>query len=265
MAAKKVGFIGCGNMAGAILDGIIQSKTVKAEDIIVFDLQPKAMERGKKAGAAAAENIEELCQKSDVIFLGVKPNAVAGVLKTAGAFLKDKALISIAAGISVAALGEMAGASVKILRVMPNAPAMVGAGAIALCQETTLTKEEMEFAEKMFQSIGIVEWVPEKLIDAVTGLSGSGPAYVAMFIEALADGGVKEGLPRTTAYRLAAQTVLGTAKMVVDLGIHPGELKDMVCSPGGTTIEGVYALEAGAFRALAMDAVYESARKSRNI
>ena len=265
MNEKKLGFIGCGNMAGAILDGIIKSGVFQPIDIAVFDISDEAKAHAKNKGVDIASNASELCRMSKTILLGVKPNIAKSVLSEAGESLEGKALLSIVAGVSCDTLRQWTNANVRILRIMPNAPAMVGAGAMALCSDTTLTDEEKSNAEKIFNSVGIVAWIPEKSINTVTGLSGGGPAYVAMFIEALADGAVLDGLPRNTAYSLAAQTVLGTAKMILDTGMHPGVLKDMVCSPGGTTIEGVKALENGGFRSAVINCVIDSSNKSRNL
>lgn len=265
MSEKKLGFIGCGNMAGAILDGILASGILKASDIVVFDISEKVKEEVIKKGVEVRDSIVDLCSISEKVLLGIKPNTTKNVLNEAGKTLEGKAILSIVAGISSDTLQEWAGVNVRVLRIMPNTPAMVGVGATVLCSDTSFTEEEKVEAEKIFNSIGIVEWVPEKLIDTVTGLSGGGPAYAAMFIEALADGAVLDGLSRPTAYRLAAQTVLGTAKMILDTGMHPGALKDMVCSPGGTTIEGVKALEDGGFRSAVIQSILDSSSKSRKL
>ncbi|AKL95949.1 pyrroline-5-carboxylate reductase ProC [Clostridium aceticum] len=265
MSKKKLGFIGCGNMSGAILDGIVDSGVLEASAMIVFDINEKAKNHAREKGVEIAADLAEVCSTSEMILLGVKPNITKAVLNEIGQYLDGKPLISIVAGISGDTLSQWANANIRVLRTMPNAPAMVGAGATVFCSDTTFTEEEKREAEKIFESVGIVEWVPEKLIDAVTGLSGGGPAYAAMFIEALTDGAVLEGLPRVTAYRLAAQTVLGAAKMILDTEIHPGALKDMVCSPGGTTIEGVKALEDGGMRSAVIQSILSSSNKSRNL
>lgn len=197
--------------------------------------------------------------------LAVKPQYAAPALAALGNTVDGKAVISIMAGATTQRIRDMIQGNIRVLRCMPNTPALVNAGAFALCSETDLTAEEKAFAEKLFTSIGIVEWMNEKLIDTACGLSGSGPAFVALFIEALADGGVLEGLPRSTAYRLAAQTVMGTAKLVMDTGMHPGQVKDMVSSPGGTTITGCQILEEMGFRAAAIDAVQAATNKSRQL
>ena len=199
------------------------------------------------------------------MILAVKPQYAAPALAALGDTMNGKAVISIMAGATVERIRSMIKGDIRVLRCMPNTPALVNAGAFALCNETDLTAEEKAFAEKLFTSIGIVEWMSEKLIDTACGLSGSGPAFVALFIEALADGGVLEGLPRPTAYRLAAQTVMGTAKLIMDTGMHPGQVKDMVSSPGGTTITGCQVLEEMGFRAAAIDAVQAATNRSREL
>ncbi len=262
MSIKKLGFIGCGNMGGAILDGIIAGGVIEPSDIAVYDIRDEIMVNVKNKGVTVASGIPDLCACSELVLLAVKPNTVEEVMVGMKGTLAGKALLSIAAGTSYAKLRAWADSSFRILRIMPNTPAMVGAGATVLCSDTDLTEKEKGEADRIFRSVGLVEWLPEKLIDVVTGLSGGGPAYAAMFIEALADGGVREGLPRSTAYRLAAQTVLGSTRMILEKDLHPGALKDMVCSPGGTTIEGVKALEEGGFRAAVINSVIESSEKA---
>ena len=264
MLKQKIGFLGCGNMAAAIIGGIISGGVVPADQIYAYALHYDALKaRADAQGYHAVDSLDALCRSSDVIVLAVKPNVVPQVLAEAGEGLAGKTVISIAAGLSVERLTSMLPGQCHLLRVMPNTPAMVGAGATALCSSTNFTEDEKAVAEQIFGAIGIFEWVPERLMDAVTAVSCSGPAYVFLFIEAMADAGVREGLPRATAYRLAAQTVLGSGKMMIDTGKHPGLLKDMVCSPAGTTIEAVYALEKGGLRAAVQDAVRVCADKSK--
>lgn len=265
MITKKIGIIGCGNMGGAILYGAIESGVLPKENAYVYDTNPDMMEKAKGWGVHLVSSDEEVCEKSDLILLAVKPQNAAEALEQCKKALHQKAVLSIVAGVTVERLQHMVDGTPRILRIMPNTPAMVFAGAMALCSDHDLRSDECDAASALFESIGIVEWVPEKLIDAVCGLSGGGPAYAAMFIEALADGGVKQGLPRATAYRLAAQTCLGTAKMILETGIHPGALKDMVTSPGGTTIEGCEALERGAMRYAVMDCVKAGTEKSKSL
>lgn len=265
MIAKKIGVIGCGNMGGAILYGALESGVLPKENAYVYDINPAMMEKAKGWGVHLPSSNEELCEKSDLILLAVKPQNAEEALAQCKKALHQKAMMSIVAGVTVERLQHMIDGTPRILRIMPNTPAMVFAGAMSLCSDHTLSDDERDDASALFESIGIVEWVPKTLMDVVCGLSGGGPAYAAMFIEALADGAVKQGLPRATAYRLAAQTCLGTAKMILEMGIHPGALKDMVTSPGGTTIEGCEALERGAMRYAVMDCIKVSTEKSKNL
>ena len=251
MITKKIGIIGCGNMGGAILYGALESNVLKKEDVYVYDIAPAMMEKAGGWGVNLAKDDEEVCQKADIILLAVKPQNVSEALSQCKGALDNKALMSIVAGVTVERLRSMTGTHPRILRLLPNTPAMVF--------------EELKAAKEIYSAIGIIEMVPEHLIDAACALNGGGPAYVAMFIEAMADGGVKQGLPRTTAYRLAAQTCLGTAKMILEQGIHPGQIKDMVTSPGGTTIEGCEALEKGAMRGAVMECIRAAAEKSKQL
>lgn len=262
---KKVGIIGCGNMGGAILYGALESGILSKDDVYVYDINPAMMGKASGWGVHLSRNDEDVCQNADLILLAVKPQNTAEALAQCKKALEGKALMSIVAGVTVSRLQAMIDGTPRILRIMPNTPAMVFEGAFALCSDNDFTNEELEAAKSLYSSIGIVELVPEHLIDAVCGLSGGGPAYVSMFIEAMADGGVKQGLPRKTAYRLAAQTCLGTAKMILETNIHPGELKDMVTSPGGTTIEGCEALEKGGMRAAVMECINAGAEKSKQL
>ncbi len=265
MITKKIGIIGCGNMGGAILYGALESGVLPKENACVYDINPAMMEKAKKWGVNLATDDEEVCKIADIILLAVKPQNAAEALAMCGNALEGKAMMSIVAGVTVERLLHMVKGTPRILRIMPNTPAMVYEGAFALCSDNDFTDEELTAAKSIYETIGVVEMIPEHLIDAVCGLSGGGPAYAAMFIEALADGGVKQGLPRATAYRLAAQTCLGTAKMILEMGIHPGELKDMVTSPGGTTIEGCEALERGGMRASVIDCVNVATEKSKRL
>lgn len=265
MITKKIGIIGCGNMGGAIPYGALESNVLKKEDVYVYDIAPAMMEKAGGWGVNLAKDDEEVCQKADIILLAVKPQNVSEALSQCKGALDNKALMSIVAGVTVERLRSMTGTHPRILRLLPNTPAMVFEGAFAICSDNDFTGEEMEAAKEIYSAIGIIEMVPEHLIDAACALNGGGPAYVAMFIEAMADGGVKQGLPRTTAYRLAAQTCLGTAKMILEQGIHPGQIKDMVTSPGGTTIEGCEALEKGAMRGAVMECIRAAAEKSKQL
>jgi len=264
---KKLGVIGFGNMATGILNAILKSEVLAQDEIAVCDIDPKARKRAEQAGFFVAEDLTRLCRGCDMILLAVKPNMAAAALKEAGPALERKALMSIAAGVSSQKLKEFCGTYfLRVLRIMPNYPAVMGVGTMVLCSNTDFTPEERAKAENLMGAVGHVEWIEERHMDAVTGLSGSGPAYVAMFIEALADGGVMEGLSRPQAMNLAMQTVMGTAKLLQEeAGLHPGELKDRVCSPGGTAIEGVKALELGQFRHTVMNAVIAASEKSKRL
>lgn len=265
MITKKIGIIGCGNMGGAILYGALESGVLPKENAYVYDLNPSMMEKAEKWGVHLASDDEDVCQKADIVLLAVKPQNAAEALSMCKNALDGKAMMSIVAGVTVKRLQNMIDGTPRVLRIMPNTPAMVYEGAFALCSDNDFTEEELTSAKSIYETIGVVEMIPEHLIDAVCGLSGGGPAYAAMFIEAMADGGVKQGLPRATAYRLAAQTCLGTAKMILEMGIHPGELKDMVTSPGGTTIEGCEALERGGMRAAVIDCINMASEKSKKL
>lgn len=262
----KFGVIGFGNMGGAIVKGALAKGTLKKEDINVYDILDVRNEEAAELGLHISADDEALCAESDIILLAVKPQQMEEALGMCKKALAGKAMLSIVAGVTIERLkNAIDGEKPRILRLLPNTPALVFEGAFGLCKETDFTDEEKNFAVDLFESIGIVEWVKEYDIDAICGLSGGGPAYVAMFIEALADGGVKQGLTRPVAMKMAAQTVLGTAKLILETGMHPGQLKDMVSSPAGTTIEGVEALEEGGMRSAVMKAVVVSTNRSREL
>lgn len=263
MINKKIGFIGCGNMGGAILFGALESGVLPKENAYVYDISDAMMKKAEGWGVNLCVDDEDVCTKADIILLAVKPQNAAEALAMCKKALDGKAMMSIVAGVTVERLQNMIDGTPRILRLLPNTPAMVFEGAFAVCSDNDFTEEELEIAKSIYSSIGVVEMVPEKLIDAACALNGGGPAYVAMFIEAMADGGVKQGLPRATAYRLAAQTALGTAKMILETGMHPGQIKDMVTSPGGTTIEGCEALERGGMRGAVIDCINKAAEKSK--
>lgn len=259
----QIGFIGIGNMGEAILRGALRGGLVLPSRVSAYDPNTAKLNLlQQELGVVAAADAEQLVAGSDIILLAVKPNVCASVLSRLAEPLAGKALISIAAGWSQQRLANLLPDSVRVLRVMPNTPALVGCGMSVFECGDTLSADEKTFAEKLFASIGHVTSVESRLMDAVTAVSGSGPAYVYMFIEALADGGVREGLPRALAYELAAQTVCGGAEMVLQTAAHPGVLKDNVCSPGGTTIEAVAALEEKGMRSAVLEAVRVCAVKS---
>ncbi len=261
---KHLGFIGAGNMAEAMIRGIIQNQVVLPDKILVSDISVERREHlaGTFDVKTAADN-GSLVDQSSVIFLAVKPQAVQGVLKGIGETMEsDKLLISIAAGVPIQTLSDGLPKGPRIVRTMPNTPVTVMEGAMGIASDSPALPEDLETVETLFRPIGRTVRIEEKLIDAVTGLSGSGPAYVFMILEALADGGVKMGLPRDVAETLAAQTLMGSAKLFLETRTNPGELKCRVTSPGGTTIAGIHEMEKGAIRAALMNAVEAATKRS---
>ena len=265
--SKTIGFIGAGNMGKAIIKGILSVGQATPEEILVYDSYQPSLERiQRELGVSITSSENEVAQKASIIILAVKPNVINEVLnKIKEDITRDKVLVSIAAGTSIEKLSDNLPNETKVVRVMPNTPALVGQGMSAISCNPHVTEEEKQVVLSIFNSFGKAELVSESLMDAVTGLSGSGPAYVYLFIEALADGAVFQGMSRESAYKFAAQTVLGSAQMVLQTGKHPGELKDMVSSPGGTTIAAVKSLENDGFRSAVINAVNASAEKSRNM
>ncbi|MFA5515800.1 MAG: pyrroline-5-carboxylate reductase [Desulfuromonadales bacterium] len=260
----RIAFIGGGNMAEALVRGILPGNQ-PASVIIAEPLPARREALAQRYAVTVTADNREAAAGADLLLLAVKPQMAAEVLAgIADVFTCDKLLISILAGTPTRALEEPLGKAPRVVRAMPNTPALVGAGATALCGGRYAGQEDLAAALRLFETVGTVQMVGEGQMDAVTGLSGSGPAYVFTLIEALADGGVKEGLPRATALALATQTVLGAARMVRE-GEHPAVLRDRVCSPGGTTIAGVKALEDRGFRAALMEAVTKAAERSREL
>ena len=247
---KKIGFIGAGNMAGAIIGGIVKSNLVKSENVIASAKTMANLERlQQEYNINVTLDSKEVVKNSDIVFMAVKPNIFDGVLEGVADLIDDKKIVvSIAAGKSI-----------------PNTPALVNEGMSALCPNKNIEDEELKIVKDIFDSFGKSEVVGEYLIDAVIGVSGSSPAYVFMFIEAMADAAVMAGMPRKQAYNFAAQSVLGSAKMVLESGKHPGELKDMVCSPAGTTIDAVKVLENEGMRSAVINAVCACVEKSRKM
>lgn len=261
----KLGIIGAGHMGSAIIKGYIAGGA-DPHNVTVCGHHPEKLRAMSEELGISVASVESLTAASDIVIIAVKPKDVADVLyDMEPAFTADKILVSIAAGRTISSLAASCSTARKIIRVMPNTPAAVGEGMTVLSRSELVTDADYELVKSVFEGIGLVQEMPEKLMDAVTGLSGSGPAYVYMMIEALADGGVYCGLKREQALEMAAQTVLGSARMVLESGEHPGELKDAVCSPGGTTIEGVRALEAGGFRNTVMEAVIAACEKSKEL
>lgn len=265
----KLGFIGGGNMAFAIAGGVISGGLVNAEDITVNDTNEAALKKFEDIGIKTSCDVSAL-MNCNYIVLAVKPYIIPVVLKMLRTDFADKikntVFISIAAGISVSSIKEKLGSDAKVVRIMPNTPALVGAGMSVIAKALPpITDKEFENVKKIFDSVGETEIMPEDMLNAVIAISGSSPAYIFMLIEAMADASVRDGIPRDTAYRLAAQSVLGSAKMILETGKHPAELKDMVCSPKGTTIEAVAQLEAAGFRNAIISAMKKCTDKANNI
>ncbi len=261
---KKIGFLGAGKMASAIIKGLLKYG-VSPENITAGERWAPAAETARKEfGIYVTEDNAEVVKRSDILIIAVKPKDIEEALSTAGD-TKDKLFISIAAGVTIGSLEKLVGDGARVIRVMPNICATVLQSATGISRGTNAAPEDAAIAMEIFSAIGVAMEINENLLDAVTGLSGSGPAFIFQIIEAMADGGVYVGLDRATAQMLAAQTVLGAATMVVESGMHPGALKDMVCSPGGTTIEGVAVLEEKAVRAAFMDAVIAATDKSEQL
>ncbi len=264
---KKVAFLGAGNMGEAIIKGLLQTGLVPKASIAATDARADRLQQMvAQYGIRAAASNPALVADSDVVILAVKPQIMSPVLKEiAGAVDRGKLLISVAAGVPVATLREGLGKPARLIRVMPNTPALVLEGVTAIARAEGLESGDLEMAQELFGAVGRVVVLDEDALDAVTGLSGSGPAYVAIVIESLADGGVKMGLDRATAMTLATQTVLGSARLILETGTHPGQLKDMVSSPGGTTIAGIAALEEGGVRRTFINAVERATQRSREL
>lgn len=262
-----IGFLGAGKMATALARGFVRAEIATPKYMIAGDVSAAAREAfTRETGVKTTASNTEVAQCAKILILAVKPDQVAGALgELHGGFGGDHLLISIAAGVPLSRMEAALPANARVIRVMPNTPALVGEGATAFALGKSATAADAELAKKLLSAVGIAFQVKEPLLDAVTGLSGSGPAYVYQFIEALSDGGVAAGLPRDVATRLAAQTVLGAARMVLETGQHPGALKDQVTSPGGTTIEGLHELEKGQLRATVMSAVRAATEKSKKL
>ena len=267
MSQASIGFLGAGRMATAIAAGLVRTKLYQPEQIIAADPVEACREQFRRVtgGKVVVEN-QAVVEQADTIVLAVKPQNVQAALgPLRGLFSSDKLLISIAAGITLEGLDSASGGRARLVRVMPNTPFLVGQGAAGYCLGKTATDEDAQLVERLFASGGLITCVPESLMDAVTGLSGSGPAYGFLMIEALSDGGVRMGLSRDVATRLAAQTLLGAASMVLETGEHPGKLKDQVTSPGGTTIAALEVLESDGFRGALIRAVQAATQRSREL
>jgi pyrroline-5-carboxylate reductase len=266
-ATPRWGFIGSGRMATALIRGMIRAGVATPESVCASDPVVAAREGlATETGIAVFDANEPVAQRSDVLVLAVKPQSMPKVLgQLRQAVTTEHLIVSIAAGVSLATIESSLGPGHRLARVMPNTPALVGQGASGYCLGAHVRDADEAVVRACVESVGRAHRVPEPLLDAVTGLSGSGPAFVYVIIEALSDGGVRAGLPRDVATSLAAQTVLGAAQMVLETGLHPGVLKDQVTSPGGTTIAGLHALERGALRAALIDAVEAATRRSTEL
>ncbi|MBO6109008.1 MAG: pyrroline-5-carboxylate reductase [Eubacterium sp.] len=261
------GILGCGNMGQAILSGVLKAGLYKPDEIIVSHLEESALsEIHRKFGVHTTTDNCEVARRSDVILISIKPYQFAEAIPPISEEVNDdKLIISIAAGQTISSIMEHFGKAIHLVRTMPNTPALVGAGATGMCFSDMVTEEEKKIAVDIFESFGIVSVVPESLIDTIIGISGSSPAYIFMIIEAMADAAVADGLARSEAYRMAAQSVMGSAKMVLETGKHPAELKDMVCSPAGTTIEAVRVLEDKGLRSAIIEGQMACVRKAREL
>ena len=267
LTGVTVGFIGAGRMATALARGLIASGAVSGERILACDVSAQACSRfSAETGALTVADPAAAWDKAGVVVLAVKPQQMSEVLQAGREHARAAHLVvSVAAGVTLQTLAQGLGSDRRVVRVMPNTPCLIGAGASAYSLGEQATAEDGELVRAMLATVGIAVEVPETLLDAVTGLSGSGPAYIYQVIEAISDGGVRMGLPRDVATQLAAQTVLGAARMVLETGEHPGVLKDAVASPGGTTIAGLHALENGGLRGCLMNAVEAATRRSQEL
>ncbi len=267
MKTRKIGFLGAGNMAAALIQGLLQSHVLLPQAIFASDLKPERLKYLQEAyGIRATADNHALLRESDLVVLSVKPQSIDKVLTEVGSDVRpEQIVVSVAAGVPIDALEARLPKGSRVIRAMPNTPATVLAGATAISAGAHAYEDDLRIARELFEAVGRVVVLDESLLDAVTGLSGSGPAYAMVIIDALADGGVKVGLHRDTALLLAAQTIFGSAKLMLETGEHPGRLKDMVTSPGGTAIAGLHTLESGALRKTLIDAVEAATRRSAEL
>jgi len=267
MKTRRLGFLGAGNMSGALIKGLLHGGVLPPERILASDVKSERLDQ-LRAGHAIRTTTDNhsLIRDCDVVVLAVKPQVIDRVLTEVGQDVRrDQLIVSVAAGVPIEALEARLPKESRVVRAMPNTPATVQAGATAIAGGSHAQRDDLRIARELFEAVGQVVVLDETLLDAVTGLSGSGPAYVMMIIEALADGGVKVGLHRDTALLLAAQTVFGSAKLLLETGEHPGRLKDMVTSPGGTAIAGLHTLESGALRKTLIDAVEVATKRAAQL
>ncbi len=267
MKSRKLGFLGAGNMAGALIKGLLHGKVMPGEQIMASDAKRDRLEHLRaEHGIRVTTDNHELVREADVIVLAVKPQVIDKVLTEIGRDVRaDQLVVSVAAGVPIEALEARLPAGSRVVRAMPNTPATVQAGATGIAGGAHAREDDLRITRELFEAVGRVVVLDEAQLDAVTGLSGSGPAYVMLIIEALADGGVKVGLHRDTALLLAAQTVFGSAKLLLETGEHPGRLKDMVTSPGGTAIAGLHTLESGGLRTTLIDAVEVATKRAAEL
>lgn len=263
----KIGFIGCGNMGSAMINGILKKGVFEKNEIIVSNLTEEGSKRSKeKLGVVTTMDNCEVVKNANIVILAVKPQFYEEVIdQIKGCLTPDHMVVGIAPGKTLLWLEKKCGLPLKVVRLMPNTPAQVGEGMTGACANGRVTREDMDKILAITNSFGRTEVVPERLMDAVGAVSGCSPAYVFMFIEAMADAAVAQGMPRKQAYQFASQSVLGSAKMVLETGMHPGELKDMVCSPAGTTIEGVRTLEKNGFRSAVFEALQAASDKGKRM
>lgn len=264
---RKIGIIGCGNMGRAMISALLKSSDISNDDIIVSTKRENSAEKIRNDFKVKTTVVNsEVAEKSNILFLAVKPHffkEVIGEIKDK--INNDTIIISIAAGITISQIEEWFGKDIKLVRTMPNTPALVGEGMSAICPNKNITSDELNYVGKLYNSFGKYEILEEKDFHAFIALCGSSPAYVFMFIEAMTDAGVKLGIPRAKAYKLVEQSVLGSAKLALETGKHPGVLKDEVCSPSGTTIDAVIDLERNGLRSTVISAVEKCAEKSKNM
>lgn len=266
--SNTLGFIGCGNMGGAIIGGLIKSQLYKGENIVASDGYKEGLEKHKKEFGIRTflnDNIG-VAKEADILVLSVKPHVYETVIKEIKDYVKkDVVIVTIAAGVSIKVVENAFEKDIKVVRTMPNTAALIGESMTVLCRNNLVANGEFDNVMKMFNVIGKTEEIDEKLMESVIAVNGSSPAYIYMFLEAMGDGGVLHGIPRDKAYKMAAQAMIGAAKMVLETGKHPGELKDMVCSPAGTTIEAVYSLEKNNFRGTVIEAMVDCTNKANKM
>ncbi len=263
----KIGFIGCGNMASAMIGGILRKGIFSREEILVSNLTEEGSRRSKeKLGVVTTMDNREVAKSTKLVVLAVKPQFYEEVLEQIKDLLTpEHTIVGIAPGKTLAWLEEKSGQPLKVVRMMPNTPAQVGEGMTGICFNSRVSEEEKKTICEITDSFGETERIPERLMEALSAVTGCSPAYVFMFLEAMADAAVAQGMPRKQAYHLAGQAVLGSAKMLLETGMHPGELKDMVCSPAGSTIEGVRTLEKAGFRSAVFEALCAAADKGKKL